>query len=454
MNVLAQIGSTLRKFAFWGAGAIGGAFGWVSWLFKNGRVDYRKEAGRIYDNSAVLPAINFLWRNLQYPRLIVTRKVKGQSGRGKWEEIEDHPFPLAVQAGPFYDQTILWYGTIVSWIVDGNAYWYKVRSAAGLVVGYVYIPHFQIWPMADRGNEDGTKLVTYYEYHPAGGTPQFFLPEDIVHFRHGIDPENQMRGLSPLMAALREIVGDNEAGVLGTSLMLNAGITAIAFSPKEGGGKIDPDKWDDAKKRWRENSTGEMAGTPNYIPFPVDAVNLGFKPSELVLDTHRALFVSRICAGTGFDPMVLGLPSEQKTYSNYEEAIDAATKNTILPTLRIFGTQLSYATLVPDFGGKPGERVDWDLSEVPALAEEENEKWDRVSHAWESGLITRADGRRAVGLDVDEAKDNVYKTDLDLGGPADAAQKTAIAKVKQQLKEKMKRQAKTYELVQADVQDE
>lgn len=444
-----RIGAAIKGFRFYASSIASGAFGWVSWIYKNGRLDYRKEAGRIYDNSVVLPGHNFFWRNCLYPRLIVKTKSTDENGEPGFKEVEDHPFVEAFENGPFYDHTVLLFGVLLSWLVDGNVYLYKVRSASTDVVGYIYIPHFQIWPMADLFNDDGSKLITYYEYMPVGGPPQKFLPEEIVHLRHGIDPENMMRGLAPLMSALREVVGDNEAGVLGTALMLNAGISAIAFSPKEGKtGELSPQKWDQMKARWRENTTGEMAGSPNFIPFPVDAINLGFKPSDLVLDKNRALFVSRICASIGFDPMVLGLPSEQKTYSNYEEAIEAAFKNTILPTLNIFAIQLTHQTLRPDFGADFKTRVGWDLTDVPALEEDETEKATRVQGLWDSGLIKRSDGRRMLKLKVDEKTDDVYKTDISAGGTEASAKQAATGKLKQELAGKAKKNREALEALQ------
>lgn len=447
-----RIAAAIKGFRFY-ASSLAGTYGWTSWLFKNGRLDYRREAGRIYDNSVVLPAHGLFWRNALYPRLIVDTKTKNESGATTYVEVEGHSFPEAVENGPFYDHTVLWYGTLISWLTDGNAYWYKVRSAADVVVGYVYIPHTQIWPKADIDNPGGTKLITYYEYQPVGGSPVPIDPRDIVHFRHGIDPENQMRGLSPLMAALREIVGDNEAGVLGTALMMNAGLSAIVFSPKEGSTTVAPNDVAEVKKRWRENTTGEMAGTPSFLPFPVDAINVGYKPADLVLDKNRALFVSRICAGIGFDPMILGLPSEQKTYSNYEEANEAAFKNTILPTLNIFAIQLTHQTLRPDFGADAKTKVGWDLAGVPALEEDETEKAERVNGLWESGLIKRSDGRRMLGLKVDPKADDVYKTDLAVGGADQSAKIADSNKTKSAIKQRMKDSRAVFEAIQEEIPD-
>lgn len=437
MPNLLQRAAAAVGFRYRAAGlAPSSTWGWISWLLGGTKVDYRAKAGLVYDNSAVSAAIGWKWRNLQYPRLIVQQRVKTEKGKLQWQEVVDHPFPLALENGPDYDDSVLWYGTLLSWDVDGNAYLYKLRADAGNVVGYVYIPNYQIEPKCDRAPRqdggapaDGTKLITRYEYTPLGGVPEDVRPEDIVHLRHGIDPRNPMKGLSPLMAALREVVGDNTAATIGTALLVNGGIAGVAISPKENrANELKPEKREELKQKFRENTVGDGAGTPSFFPFPVDVVQLGYSPEQLNLGGTRATMVSRILAAAGIDPMVLGLPSEQKTYSNYKEANEAAHENTLLPNMAVWAKQLTRQTLRVDYPGSSAFRVWWDTSEVRALQDDQDKLWGRVTLAYDKGVIKRMEAKQLLGQDFDESDDDVYKTDLDLAQTQEAAQGKVAAK--------------------------
>ena len=77
---------------------------------------------------------------------------------------------------------------------------------------------------------------------------------------------------------------------------------------------------------------GDGRGEPWFHNEPIEVTTPGFTPEQLVLDKVRSIPVSRIGAALGFDPMVIGLSSEQKTYSNLGEALEAAYELNIVPT--------------------------------------------------------------------------------------------------------------------------
>src|SRR5688500_14583692 len=126
MNKLGQVlknaASTLRIWA-----SSSSTWSWFNWLAGT-EVDYLEKAGRVYDNSAVLAPLLWIWRNLQYCRLVVQEPKPGKNGVAVWTEVIGHPLPVAIENGVFVDDSVLWHGTILSWFIDGNAYWYKVRS--------------------------------------------------------------------------------------------------------------------------------------------------------------------------------------------------------------------------------------------------------------------------------------------------------------------------------------
>lgn len=448
------VATAAYKFRYYVGGF--GAAGYSTILSLLGDIDFRKRLGKVYDNSVVSAGIFWYWRNLTYPRIIVVRPKP--DGSGDTDRLPYGPFQRAIEHGAHYDHTVLFAGTLLSLIVTGNSYWIKIRNDAGLVTSYAWVPHTQIWPMADRFNPDGSKLITYYRYRPLGGAEDILSPDGVVHLRFGIDPENQMLGLSPLSGALREIVGHNEASVLSTALMINAGIIGVAISPKTmpNGSQIDPARADDLKDEFRRNTRGAMAGTPNLFPFPVDVVQLGYKPSEMVLNQHQAGFVSLICAGLGFDPMILGLASDNKTYSNYEQAIEAAWENTLLPMLEIISLQLTHQTLGDFPGTRDGDRVAWDLSQVRALQPDQDKLFDRLNGAYTAGWLKRSEVKQlainaGIRISVDAVRDDVYVQDLALG-PEATAKSAQLSQLKQGLAAKASRSREVFEALQTEIE--
>lgn len=410
-RTLLQRAKAAASLVFWGGQGIGrrGTFG-TTWQLPGSERDYAQLAGRIYDNSVVLSAINWMARNFPDAPLVI-EKPKEIEGKRKWEQTGHKLADIVARPNEWYDETVLWQGTLLSLACTGNAYWYKIRSASGQLVGFAYVPHFQIRPMADKYN-DGTRLVTYYEYRPLGvSKPLELRVEDVVHFRWGLDPQNPIQGLSPLAASLREIVGDNEAATYSAALLLNAGIPGLIISPKQDtlGQGPSAEQKGQFRGTWQETFRREGQGKVALMPFSMDVTALGFSPEQMALKSLRDVPVSRICSALGFDPMVLGLPSESKTYSNYREAIEAAYEGCLIPIKRIIGSQLTRQTAF-DF---PDEiyRCGWDYSGVRVLQADIDALWKRVTEGYKGGVAKRSEAKQLLGLDYD-AKDEVYIQDI------------------------------------------
>ena len=80
---------------------------------------------------------------------------------------------------------------LLSYHLDGNAYWIKVRNARGGVpTALWYEPHWSIKPHFPA---DGSAIIDYYERNINGFT-QKIPPENVVHFRNGLNPANSRYG--------------------------------------------------------------------------------------------------------------------------------------------------------------------------------------------------------------------------------------------------------------------
>lgn len=394
--------------------------GWHSWiasiLTASGELNWNAEAGARYDNSAVSGAIAWIQRRLTEPVLIVERRGNSR----EWVESQDHELPDLIENGPAYDGNTLLWATVLSLVVSGNAYWYKTRSASGKLAGFVLMDYTRCTPMADQYLDQANpyKLITYYEFRNPDGQIYHLPPEDVVHFRLGMHPANPRLGMSPIAAALREIVTDNEAANLGVALLKNGGIAGIAFEPTQPVTDVlSPNQQSELADRISRRITGAGAGRPILMPMPGRWRTIGFEPDKLALSQTRALAVSRILSAIGIDPMVLGFSSENKTYSNYAEANESAVENCFLPLLSLIANTLTSQVLRVEYppAARIRYRVSWDLSQVRALQPDLDALWERVGKAWERNLIKRSEARAKFDLPVDAVADDVYFADVQGG---------------------------------------
>lgn len=376
-------------------------------------INWNEEAGARYDNSAVMAAIAWIQRRLSEPVLTIERK-----GNKEWTEVVDHDLPFIIENGPAYDGTSLLWATVLSLITCGNAYWYKIRSASGKLIGFVLLDQSRTVPKADKYHSDARPyaLITYYEFRNPEGEVWDIDPKDVVHFRFGLNPANPRLGMSPISAALRDIVTDNEAAQLGVALIRNGGIPGIAFEPKEAVTGLTPDQETELQERISKRIAGPGAGRPILMPMPGQWRTIGFEPDKLVLNQTRALAVSRILSAIGIDPMVLGFPSENKTYSNYAEANEAAVENCFLPLLSLIASTLTSQVIQVDYEQAPRvrHRVSWDTTNVRALQPDLDKLWERVGKAWDRNLIKRSKALALLNQEFDKSEDDVYAADIQM----------------------------------------
>jgi phage portal protein BeeE len=169
------------------------------------------------------------------------QSTEPNSSEGTWKWVEDHGLETTInKPNDHYNGNALWKSTCLSYVMDGNAYWRKIRNSIGDVLGYWYLPHWLVSPQRPPGMS--TIFTSHYRYTPlAGGEPQDILPRDIVHFRFGLDPENPQKGLSSLKCLLREIYTDDEAQNFSAKILQKMGVPGLLVSPATDGPPISPE---------------------------------------------------------------------------------------------------------------------------------------------------------------------------------------------------------------------
>ncbi|WEK00606.1 MAG: phage portal protein [Candidatus Sphingomonas phytovorans] len=371
----------------------------LSGLLKRTRFDYRKEVGDGLDSSVVTAPIRWVQRALPEARLVVRRRKRN----GAVEEMVGHQMIALIQRpNPYYGDIALWAATLLSWYIAGNAYWVKVRNRAGRPVELWYVPH---WMMKTEAPRDGSEFISHYVYRPGGGIePMTLLPEDVVHFRDGIDPRNLTLGLSSLDGVIREIFIDLESSNFVASLLRNMGVPGVVISPK-GGAMVAPGDVAATKAWFQESFGGDRRGGPLVMGAPTDVQPYGFNPQQMNMSEGRDVAEERVCAVIGIPAAVVGFGAGLQTAkvgATMQELHRIAWENGVLPASRALADELN-RSLLPDFGEVAGQEVGWNTDEVKALQEDQDKKTERYNKRLGSGAITVFEYRTGIGMEANDS---------------------------------------------------
>jgi hypothetical protein len=378
-----------------------------SWGYPRDRFDLSREAGDFRDNSVIAVSRNWLKRQMPSCTLEVGEAETGS----EWEAYPDHPLvTLLRRPNPYQSSRVLWDGTTDCLVIDGYAYWVKVRDGAGQVVEVWWVPSAQIAP-----EWGGPAQVKGYWYQPSIGQRRWIDAWDIVHFRIGTDSANPAQGCSPLKEQIRSIVGIN-AGERYTSAVLRRAHSGKMVVPKEIVGQVDPGTPEEAEmiataRKLERDTGGEMAGGFTYTSLPVDLLDSGLGPEEMLIDRILDRPESMIVAALGLNALVLGLPSSAntRTYANLAEANKQAWENAVIPLQDAMAEdgiqhQLLFACdergkVFAEFDNTPEEsQCWWNRAEVAALKEDANERSQRATTLYAGGIATLNEVRSLVDL--------------------------------------------------------
>lgn len=365
-----------------------------------GTVDYgaATDGGR---GSSIVQAC-VLWMCRTFPE--APPRVQRRTADGVLETLPDHPlFKLLTRPNPYYSGSLLWWGTIADWMF-GNAYWFKVRSAAGIPVEYWWIPAQLIEP---RWPEDGSEFISHYEYRPGGGEPIRLARSDVAHYRYGLDPLNPRKGLSPLGSLLRELFTDEEAAGYVASMLKNMGVPGVVIAPMGDNSLTETDATA-VKQAYMSKFSGDRRGEPLVLSNGAQVTAFGFSPEQMTVRELRRIPEERVTAILGTAAVVVGLGAglDRSTYANMREARESTVESSLVPAWRMFAEEME-TQLLPDFAN-PRLSVDFDLSKVRVLQDDQDNLHARARNDLAAGLVTLNEARRMIGQDATDTSGDVY----------------------------------------------
>ena len=333
--------------------------------------------GEAYLGIEVKNAKTGEWEKDTGVRTNVMRAIRKPNEYQTWEQIEQ--------------------AMALAWVVFAEVYLFVRRNELDQVIGFLWIPNNRIAPMSDRYNPDNTKLITYFEYTPPGGSVVEIPEKDVLYIRRGIHPADTKRGFSPVMQCVREMVLWNDTATRQAANTRNIAQGKIIY-PKASESSIKPTPDQVGQSRNIINElVRDRSGKTLMLPFEVGMADLTLDPSKLELDKLSQKSIDIICAAMGGDPMAFGLPSASKTYSNLAESLDALGKQTVLPMLSSWAPAFS-RLILPQFG-LPVDlyRLWYDTSNVSWLQDETESEQARHRENFKVGGMSVASFKSKIG---------------------------------------------------------
>jgi HK97 family phage portal protein len=281
----------------------------------------------------------------------------------------------------------------------GNAYWRKIRagtSGSGNVVELWPISPSKMAPVTYKGSGD---FISAYRYTIDGGKYEDIPVSDIVHFRMGIDDDDQRVGCSGLQRLLREVASDTEATLFADRLLRNNAVPGLVVVPPKDA-TMDEQRAQEVKARIESAYGGENTGRVGVVSPGSDLKMLGFDPQSMDLSTLHRIPEERISAVLGVPAVLAGLGAglQNATYSNVRELREFFTESTLVPLWAEDGETITHQ-LLPDFSADPTMYVAFDTDDVRALQQDESDLYTRLSAAVVAGWLLPADARDEAGYD-------------------------------------------------------
>jgi HK97 family phage portal protein len=338
-----------------------------------------------------------------------TARVKAKTGED-WDWVERHEVQqLIKRPNEWYNGDALWQSTVLSYTLNGNAYWQKVRNGFGQVIQLWYRPHWCIKPIAPQ---DGSAFISHYEYDTGRGIERLNV-RDVVHFRFGLDPRDPRLGYGPLRSLLREVFTDQEAARFSLRILENMGIPGVVVSPTVAptGDHFEPNRaeLDELKSYLDTAFTGGGRGGALVFGQPTQVAQFGFDPNQLSLDKLRDAAEERVCAMLGLPAAVVGFGSgmdQTKVGAVMEQLTLLAWKQCLFPMQRAMARQLD-DQLLSDFTAdyEDRERVEFDVSEAVGLKEDAAALSERVCNEVKAGILRVDQAQALLGHEVDATQE-------------------------------------------------
>jgi HK97 family phage portal protein len=352
-------------------------------------------------NSAVYACLTAI--ATAYPE--APAKVYRDTAPGQRDEVPDHPLKVLLDnPNPYITREDMWHYTQWAKHLTGNAYWRKIRSglAGTNVVALWPVSPARIVPVTTREDLANGVFISWYAYSfDASQDPERIPPEDIIHFRLGVDDLDHRVGCSPLARLVREVAGDDAAHQWQEAMLNNGGTIGMLIQvPIDS--NITQEQAEDMKARFEDRFGGDNRGRTGVLMGGASATPYGFSPEQMDMKALHRIPEERIAAALRVPAIIAGLGAglDRSTYANFREAREMFAEMTLLPLYGFDAATLNMQ-LKPEFDSNPKVSVAFDVTDLRAFQEDEDAKWRRLDMGVRTGWVRPNEARTDVGLPPD-----------------------------------------------------
>ena len=346
----------------------------------------RTAYGEYYATSVpIYSAIRIRSEALARPKVTVLRRTAGD-----WLPVgDDHPAQrLMDSVNGWQTRGELWRATETYLNLWGSAFWALERDERG---------KWEIWtlrPDRMRVLPDKGKYVKGYVYMGALG-PVAYTADDIIWMRY-FNPLEEYAGLAPVAPVRLSADMGLDALKFNRNFFKNYAMPDVIFTTEE---TMSDDEVEDFYERWEKRYRGPgNAHRPAIASFIKDiktVSNVGFSQREMefVLGLRWSLEdVSRVYGV----PLPLLSDYQQATFANINTAERLFWRNTMIPEMKFLEEQLN-EKLLPRLGYSD-LRVEFDLADIEALREDQDNRVEREAKLLDRGVLTINEVRRQRNL--------------------------------------------------------
>ena len=297
-----------------------------------------------------------------------------------------HPVArLLERVNPWYTRADLWRATEIHLCLWGSAYWAIETGEDGAP---------ELWPLRpDRMAviPDGRRYVRGFVYRGAAKEVAY-TPEEIVWLRY-FNPLEELAGLSPLAAGRLSADMGHEGLHFNRHLLRNSARPDFLLLTNQ---EMNESELEDFYARWEQRYQGPgNAHRPAVASAVRDVKTLGLSHRDIDFIQGLRWSLEEVSRTYGVPKLLLG-DFERATYANVEASERMFWRNTVAPEVRFLEDQVNRG-LLPKLG-YPQMKVEFDLSGIEALQEDENRKVQRETALLDRGVLTINEVRRERNL--------------------------------------------------------
>jgi len=289
------------------------------------------------------------------------------------KEVENHPI-LNLLENPNPEQSFSDFlkNAIGYKLITGNSYIFGSKPEFGSnkdkIVALSVLPSQLI-------NIIGNQTVDYYN---VSGSNVRLEKDSVLHLKYWNPDWNsglQLYGQSPLKAGLKVLDLNNTAYKSQTEIIANKGAYGMLSDIS---GTASPEQLAELKNRFQNASANEIM----IVASQLEWTQFGVPSNELQILQQMDLNLRDLCNLYGVPSLLLG-NSNDKTYSNFEQAEKSLIYNVIVPELTALKDSLN-KWLLPAYMKADNKQyyIDFDITVLPQLAADMSEVIAQLDKMW------------------------------------------------------------------------